>query len=1546
MPIFGNNVAGGFFSELNADTKRVNKFTLSEGGTVTKLSVYLDGLGSGSGGQAVRAVVYDDDGTGGNPGTLKAQSVDVTIPDGQTAGWVDFTITSPVALAAGDYWLGLHVGASSSALRVWRDNVGSDRADGTDTFVGGASDPFGAVTSGAGVLSVYATYTATGGAAAPAHRATSRGSGTATTSLTINKPTGVVAGDVMVAVVHTDVSSLTTDPIAPTGWTKLQGPASQFYGSAWAYAKVAGSAEPASYTWTMASAGNVLGFAAAYSGASGTLDAHEIDYTAAAGASQTTPTITTNGPNRRVVSFFIRNGTGGVADSWTSTGGGVAERDDFQETGGHTYGAVYDEEKATAGSVSRTATATAGNATNNGRNTLTFIAALAPTPAVPPADVTFGETNILAGTWTPAVNEIRLCQFTLDQALEVSKLTVYAAGTAGALKLKGLIYADSGDLPAAKLGEAPEITIAASSAGAWRDMTFATPVVLAAGTYWIGFIADSANGSLRHGSGGKQFSKGGTYTSGGPNPAGTPSWTDANHVSVYATGTPTTVSTPPSTDRWGFATGFPESTWPDAYRNDFYQRMYADGARRVRFDIANGTAGSIYDKHVTSALAAGLKVLVIVVGSPSDTTTTYAARATAIATYYKNRLVGAGGAYPNDTFEWELMNEPNNPGHPWPSAAAYAAVAKAGSDAIKTVYANANLPVPEIQLGGICNVGAPGNPVYYNPDNWLSAIQAWSASNGGTGWYSKVQYHHYGHAKGRSAIDSFNVIKAMIERLRSIMVAGGDAAKPIVAGEGGAPTWSDGVHTTDSFTESQSSQPGVPEHVQADILRFLTAWWKTLSYADHFYNFMYRDNAGLVASATSKELGDQHGHFGIRYNNYDPKPAMAVWLAAVASNPAQAPVNTVAPSISGTAAEDSQLTADEGTWSNDPTSFTYQWKRANVAISGATSKTYIVQSADVGQAITVTVTATNSAGSASATSSSVTPVSAVAPPANTAAPAVTGTAQVGETLSCSDGTWTGTAPVTIAKQWQRDTAGDGVYANIAGATSSTYVLAPADHGHKVRCQVTATNLYGTATASSNATALVTTVAPANTAVPVISGTPTVGSTLSASTGTWSNTPASYAYQWKRGGTAIVGATSAQYVVQNADNGSTLTVTVTATNQAGSAEATSATTAAVTGGTAVVIIEKPVSWRIALCDLNGNRLAWLHTIATDRTGVWKLNRPATLTFHVPSDHANVATIHTDGLPLLEEQCRTIKAWHLEAGTYVLRFTGLVWNVQDDGDETGVTTEVTCFDPLQMLSHRDILASDGDTIWEATGSEYALWTNKDQTTIARNLVDRSNTFHGPTGLTTSGGQFDTTVPRTIVGAKGMIAPFLTDLMETADGFDLRLDYLDQTDGVLARFNAVARAGVPNPNTVFNWGTGQKNVQRTRRLKQGDKLANSISGWGGPDQNEIFHRAEDATSVARYRRRRAHSVRPEIQIQPFIEAVVLDELAFRKQPREVVEFFPLSGLAPAPWINLQLGDTVTVNVGARLRGGFSGLQRIHGWELDMGDVEKVTKILTSPE
>jgi len=194
--------------------------------------------------------------------------------------------------------------------------------------------------------------------------------------------------------------------------------------------------------------------------------------------------------------------------------------------------------------------------------------------------------------------------------------------------------------------------------------------------------------------------------------------------------------------------------------------------------------------------------------------------------------------------------------------------------------------------------------------------------------------------------------------------------------------------------------------------------------------------------------------------------------------------NVTPPVIAGKAVVGSTLVASQGTWRGSPTTFAYRWLRCNSsgracsAIAGATSSSHAVVTADVGHRLKVQVTAANGASSAQATSSPTAIVQAASappppqPPANTAAPAVTGTAQVGQTLTSDTGSWSGTTPITYAYKWQDCSSTGASCASISGATSSTYKLTAADQGHTVRSVVSASNSAGSASAHSAVTAVV------------------------------------------------------------------------------------------------------------------------------------------------------------------------------------------------------------------------------------------------------------------------------------------------------------------------------------------------------------------------------------------------------------------------------------------------------------------------------------------
>jgi hypothetical protein len=206
-----------------------------------------------------------------------------------------------------------------------------------------------------------------------------------------------------------------------------------------------------------------------------------------------------------------------------------------------------------------------------------------------------------------------------------------------------------------------------------------------------------------------------------------------------------------------------------------------------------------------------------------------------------------------------------------------------------------------------------------------------------------------------------------------------------------------------------------------------------------------------------------------------------------------APVNTAPPTIGGTPTVGQTLTASNGTWSNSPTSFAYQWLRCNgggnscVSVANGAQQTYTLVGADAGHTMRVKVTATNTDGSASAQSAQTAQVASgtsSAAPKNTSPPTISGTPKVGGTLTADPGSWSGN-PTSFAYQWQRCDADVAACSDVIGATGGTYGVLTADLGYRLRVHVTAKNAKGSGSAISAITAI---VAPAH---PITNHRPTL-----------------------------------------------------------------------------------------------------------------------------------------------------------------------------------------------------------------------------------------------------------------------------------------------------------------------------------------------------------------------------------------------------------------------------------------------------------------------
>jgi hypothetical protein len=210
-----------------------------------------------------------------------------------------------------------------------------------------------------------------------------------------------------------------------------------------------------------------------------------------------------------------------------------------------------------------------------------------------------------------------------------------------------------------------------------------------------------------------------------------------------------------------------------------------------------------------------------------------------------------------------------------------------------------------------------------------------------------------------------------------------------------------------------------------------------------------------------------------------------------AADPLLAPDSVAPPAIGGTTVQGSTLTAFVGRWNGFPVPvLTFLWLRCSPAggdcapIAGAIGSTHVLGPADVATRLRVQVTATNSEGTESVTSAAAPIVTVPLGPESVQPPTISGTPETGETLTATDGQWSGVQPLAFARQWQRCDAQGASCQPIQGATQPTYVVQQVDVGARLRVAVTATNEQGSASATSQPTAVVAAGIPPGGAIPV------------------------------------------------------------------------------------------------------------------------------------------------------------------------------------------------------------------------------------------------------------------------------------------------------------------------------------------------------------------------------------------------------------------------------------------------------------------------------
>ena len=391
-----------------------------------------------------------------------------------------------------------------------------------------------------------------------------------------------------------------------------------------------------------------------------------------------------------------------------------------------------------------------------------------------------------------------------------------------------------------------------------------------------------------------------------------------------------------------------------------------------------------------------------------------------------------------------------------------------------------------------------------------------------------------------------------------------------------------------------SGTPQVGRTLTLDISAIADA--DGLTNASYTYLYQWLRNGAEIRDATDTSYtlvsADEGTTIKVRVSFYDDsnnqETRTSAATAAVAPRPNSPP--TGAPTINGTPQVRRTLTVDTSEIADadgmETAVFRYQWLAATgfatLEFHGENSPTYTLAPLSEGLAIKVKVSFTDDRGHSETLTSAATEVVAAAPPNSdpTGLPAITGTPQVGETLTADTSGISdedGLTNVTYRYQWvgsqsviDADTGAAYILTfEIPDQTGSTYTLAPADEGWTFEVKVSFTDDAGNAESLTSAATGEVEAKPNTTAtgLPNISGTPQVGETLTADTSDIDDedglTNVSYRYQWVAGGSNISEAGGSSHLLTASEQGKTIQVKVTFTDDADNQESlTSAETLAV------------------------------------------------------------------------------------------------------------------------------------------------------------------------------------------------------------------------------------------------------------------------------------------------------------------------------------------------------------------------------------------------
>jgi hypothetical protein len=429
------------------------------------------------------------------------------------------------------------------------------------------------------------------------------------------------------------------------------------------------------------------------------------------------------------------------------------------------------------------------------------------------------------------------------------------------------------------------------------------------------------------------------------------------------------------------------------------------------------------------------------------------------------------------------------------------------------------------------------------------------------------------------------------------------------------------------------------------------------------------------------------------------------------------------------------------------------------------------------------------------------------------------------------------------------------------------------------------------------------------------------------------------------------------------------------------------------------------WQFVIYDRANVALADITTIATSKKLSRRLSRPASASFTVPANDALVATIHTDGYPILSAGRRCLKVRHRSSGSspWAIWFNGVIWHVEDEGGVDSADTTATAFDAMMWLKFRYVMDGSGDLSTPTFVGRGPTTSKISGGDLIQQIVKNTNTRDGDTGLDTTRGSFSINVPpawdlsAALTNYPITASDMLTVLTETG-ALDVTVDPVEDGSGLASSktgiLNGVSMKGGSLSPVHFDYGLGDYSVSGIRRSLDIDGLCNKLWYYLGPAQDvtdavtgEVLirrwmaniqgddTRAETAggppnppqTAVLadRAASRAAYGVAMDIHVYdgwgsddgititgPYQNRAMYWRLwqmesTLRHHPREMLFVTPTVN-APFDPLALGLGDIITIKASPVLRGGFTAQQRLYGFDIDISDEEDqtITQLVTSAD